>query len=181
MSSQRIAKSSTPWFREPWPWILMAGPATAVVAGIITVVLALRTHDGLVADDYYKQGMAVNKSIIRDRIAHERGYVANASVQTRDDGAVTLTLSVSDNMPNADDLQLSLSHATRSNKDRVLTLRRGAGGGFVTTLDKLDDGKWYITLEDAFKEWRLTGDLVVRSGVVPHFQLGTQTTAARGN
>jgi len=27
-----------PWYREPWPWLLMAGPATV-----------------LVAEDYYKQ------------------------------------------------------------------------------------------------------------------------------
>ena len=30
-----IAKFETrPWYREPWPWIFIAGPASAVVAGI---------------------------------------------------------------------------------------------------------------------------------------------------
>ena len=24
-----------PWFKEPWPWIVMAGPATVIVAGAI--------------------------------------------------------------------------------------------------------------------------------------------------
>jgi len=45
---------SRPWYREPWPWILMAGPAAVIVAGIFTMTLAYRTEDGLVADDYYK-------------------------------------------------------------------------------------------------------------------------------
>ena len=39
-----------PWYREPWPWILMAGPAVVVVAGIATAVIAIRTADPMVAD-----------------------------------------------------------------------------------------------------------------------------------
>ncbi len=42
----------TPWYREPWPWLLMSGPATVIVAGIYTSVLAFSGTDGLVADDY---------------------------------------------------------------------------------------------------------------------------------
>ena len=25
-----------PWYREPWPWILISGPAIVVVAGMAT-------------------------------------------------------------------------------------------------------------------------------------------------
>jgi hypothetical protein len=39
-----------PWYREPRPWILMAGPAAAVVAGAVTLWLALASADGIVAD-----------------------------------------------------------------------------------------------------------------------------------
>ncbi len=35
-----------PWYREPWPWILMAGPATVVVAGLITAWLAFHGVEG---------------------------------------------------------------------------------------------------------------------------------------
>ena len=31
---------SGPWWREPWPWILMAGPFLAIVGCIITMTLA---------------------------------------------------------------------------------------------------------------------------------------------
>ena len=30
-----------PWYKEPWPWIVMAPPATAVIAGIATVWIAV--------------------------------------------------------------------------------------------------------------------------------------------
>ena len=53
----------TPWYRDPWPWILMAGPAAVVVAGAITLWIAFASADGLVAGDYYKQGLAINQVI----------------------------------------------------------------------------------------------------------------------
>ena len=42
--------SGKPWYREPWPWILMSGPAAVVVAGSITAVIAIRTADPVVAN-----------------------------------------------------------------------------------------------------------------------------------
>ena len=47
---KKIDPASKPWYREPWPWILMAGPAIVVVAGIATAWLAVRSNDGLVED-----------------------------------------------------------------------------------------------------------------------------------
>ena len=38
-----------PWYREPWPWILMAAPAAAIVGCAVTIWLAMATADGLVA------------------------------------------------------------------------------------------------------------------------------------
>lgn len=39
-----------PWYREPWPWILIAIPALAVVGGAVTLWLALSHPDALVLD-----------------------------------------------------------------------------------------------------------------------------------
>ena len=39
-----------PWYRHPWPWILMAGPAVVVVAGALTAIIAFQGADPLVAD-----------------------------------------------------------------------------------------------------------------------------------
>src|SRR5688572_10359806 len=73
--------TAKPWFKEPWPWILMSGPAVVVVAGAFTIWLAFVSSDGLVADDYYKRGLAINQELQRDRVAAERSLTAemNAS------------------------------------------------------------------------------------------------------
>ena len=57
-----------PWYREPWPWILMTGPAIVVVAGFTTAFLAVKSNDGLVEDDYYKQGLEINQTLDRDHM-----------------------------------------------------------------------------------------------------------------
>lgn len=34
-----------PWWREPMMWLVVGGPATVVVAGIVTAVIAIRGAD----------------------------------------------------------------------------------------------------------------------------------------
>jgi hypothetical protein len=74
------AMDSTPWFRQRWPWLLIAGPAIVVVAGIVTIWLAIRSDDGLVADDYYKQGLAINQVIGRAERAQALGLTAKVTI-----------------------------------------------------------------------------------------------------
>jgi hypothetical protein len=58
-----------PWYAEPWVWLIIAIPLTAVIVGMITIYLAVSTSDGLVVDDYYKRGKAINVDLARDRAA----------------------------------------------------------------------------------------------------------------
>ena len=55
-------RSVKPWYREPWPWILMAGPAAVVAAGAVTIVLAVATNDPVVTEDYYKRGIEMGRA-----------------------------------------------------------------------------------------------------------------------
>ena len=76
MSATEAKRSPTPWYKERWTWLLMLMPATAIVAGGITLWLAITTFDGLVTDDYYKQGLAINKTLARATVAQDMGLVA---------------------------------------------------------------------------------------------------------
>ena len=40
-----------PWFREPWPWIIIGLLGTVIVASFITLWIAVSNPDGLVVDD----------------------------------------------------------------------------------------------------------------------------------
>lgn len=40
-----------PWYREPWPWVAIGIPATAVVASMFTLYLAITNPDYLVVEE----------------------------------------------------------------------------------------------------------------------------------
>lgn len=45
MSSAPLREDTQPWYKEPWPWILMSGPAIVVVACFVTIYLAFSHYD----------------------------------------------------------------------------------------------------------------------------------------
>jgi uncharacterized protein len=59
--------NGAPWWKFPLVWMVIAGPALVVVAGIATVVIAVRMPDPVVAQDYYRRGMEINKSLAAQR------------------------------------------------------------------------------------------------------------------
>ena len=75
-------ESSNPWWKEPWPWILMAGPAVAIIGCAITIVLALDgfgnepVHDGGV-----KQGLVVLKGNPDAQLESEPSKADTTSVE----------------------------------------------------------------------------------------------------
>jgi uncharacterized protein len=151
-----------PWYREPWPWLLMSGPAIVVVAGLITIVLAVRTHDGLVVDDYYKRGLTVNMDLSRDLAAKTAGLHAKTTIDVANK-RVTLGLV---NAPAAlNNLTLTLSRASVVGHDQVITLqrtsRRDEKSVFVGALQPLEPGKWYATLDESSRSWRLITTVIV--------------------
>ena len=72
-----------PWYKQFWPWFLMALPATAVIGGIITIVIAMTNPDGLVKDDYYKAGLGINRTLEREQQATTLGLSAAVEWQPK--------------------------------------------------------------------------------------------------
>lgn len=60
---QTALPPSPPWWRHGHVWLIIAGPAAVIVAGIATLVLAVRQPDPLVAEDYYRRGIEINKTL----------------------------------------------------------------------------------------------------------------------
>jgi len=145
-----------PWYREPWPWLLMLGPAIVIVAGSITAVFAMETFDGLVADDYYKQGVAINTTLHRDEVAQSLGYRAQLTLNAQGN---RLELAFANAAPTAKEISLTFAHPTSGGFDRVVTLSRTADNHFVASLPPLAQVPWRLVLEDPSPagQWRLTG------------------------
>lgn len=72
-----LRSENRPWYKQRWPWFLIAGPGIVVIAGFITLWMAIDSDDGLVTDDYYKQGLTVNQRMQRDHQASSMGLRAD--------------------------------------------------------------------------------------------------------
>jgi len=63
LASKTPAEPAEPWWKFPLVWMVIAGPAIVVVAGFATLWLAIRTPDPVVSEDYYRQGIEINKTL----------------------------------------------------------------------------------------------------------------------
>jgi hypothetical protein len=144
-----------PWYRQPWPWFLIALPAIAVVGGIVTTVLAVRSDDGLVASDYYKRGLGINAELSRRERAAELGLSAEISANgLRAGDQVRLRIVGQRALPAEATVQLRLLHPGRADGDRLAVLARtqqsddGLQAQFVGTWR--DDGG---AADHPYREW----------------------------
>jgi hypothetical protein len=150
--------ASRPWYREPWPWLLMAGPAAVVLAGIATTVLAVTSFDGLVADDYYKQGLGINRMLARDERARTLGLTADV-LFTADRTRVRVVLPPGDR-PHA--IRLALVHPTRPHLDHAVSLAATASGVYEGAIRVPRAAALQLRVEDGEGGWRLAGTWATR-------------------
>lgn len=141
------------WYAEPWVWLLIALPLSAVIGGMITIYLAVTTSDGLVVDDYYRRGKAINMDLARDRAAVAHGLRARLELDLAD-RRILLTLESRDKLRPAR-VRLALLHPTLPGMDQVVMLQPAGEGDYAGTLQALHDGNWYVQLEA--DDWRLSG------------------------
>jgi len=145
-------RTFVPWYKEPWPWLLMTGPALVVVAGITTAVVAFRGADPLVAEDYYKQGLAINRVLERDRRATAL-HVKAMLWYSADSGRVRVQLSQDGTLP--DTLKLQFAHPTRAHLDSSVVLRRLSPGLYEGEIRLPNANHWLLVFEGA--DWRVSG------------------------
>jgi len=138
-----------PWYRQLWPWLLISGPAGVIVAGAVTMWIAFASADGLVAEDYYRQGLAINKRLAREEEARRLGVSAHVALR---DGRIRVELQ--GQKPEA--LFVQLAHATRAGQDVRLRLLPVAPGSYEAETGALPPGHWRIVIEDPRGAWRIS-------------------------
>lgn len=153
MPSPQNNASSRPWYRQFWPWFIMALPASAVVAGLTTVAIAVRNQDSVVRDDWYKEGKAINQDLARDARATALGVTASVTVDDLT-GDVGIRLQQAPGAAEPPQLSLYFQHPTKAEADQQLVLAR-KGGSYRGQLPRGLHGRFHVEL--GTPEWRLLG------------------------
>lgn len=143
---------SVKWYREFYVWLLIFFPVMSIFMGITTIVLSVNSYDGLVVDDYYKRGLAINEILARDEKADQLGLSSSLHVNA-DEGQIAVRLSAAGAFDYPDQIDVNFMHATRGGHDQSLKLSRTAKGSYQGNLTSLQPGHWHV--EIAADNWRL--------------------------
>ncbi len=155
-----------PWYRHPFLWLAILLPASAVVAGLVTLYIAIINADDPVVDEWYKEGKSINRSAEQEQLAERLGIglelsQVGASVQAR------LLSNASIPMPAS--ITVALRHPTLADRDVIIELvnlddNHYRGDGVLP-----EDGRRNVTVTSAGGHWRLYQTVMTDKGVL---QLG---------
>jgi hypothetical protein len=147
MSATPIEARRPAW-REPLVWLVWGIPALTVVAGLLTWWIAAQRADSNVAEDWYKRGVTINRSLERESRAQALGLNATLTLAAEHDlrlrlegGAAPARVSV------------TLVHPVRAEQDRHLSLERQPDGSYRTVSPRVAAGTWGISIEA--DDWRI--------------------------
>lgn len=51
------------WYRQFWPWFLIALPGAVVISSVLYAYLAVKNQDPIVDGNYYKHGLTINEQL----------------------------------------------------------------------------------------------------------------------
>ncbi len=153
MKNPRSSSRADAWFAHRWPWLLIAGPLVVVLASLATAWIAVRSDDGVVASDYYKQGLLVNRRL--SGIAVPTPHVA--ATLALDGRRVTVRPDRGD--VRGDALVVAFHHPSSGTRETI-ALARDAGGAFAGELRNDLAGRWIVTVDS--RDWPLPTTIVER-------------------
>lgn len=144
--------SEKPWYKEKYLWMVISLPILTVVAGVTTVIIAYNQSDSLVNDDYFKQGLAINVSLAKQKYAQQIGLSAKLEFDIE---SQLLLVNLKADKAIKGSILLDLSHPTKKQLDKKITLSLLSGNDFVADLPKLNPSYWYVKLQDENQQWIL--------------------------
>lgn len=150
------------WYKEPWMLLVVGGPLIVVIAATITGVIAWKGEDKIIAKDYYKHGLNINKDINRDAKASEYKLQAKAQLDAVT-GKISLQLEGNTALPSSVLFSTSITSSTSIYEQiQKISLSQVQPGMYVGTLkipsaaDSVSLALWHVQIEAA--DWRLLAD-----------------------
>lgn len=153
-------ESFTPWYKEPWMFLVVGVPAIAVCWGVVIITLAVTGKDSLVSDSYYKDGMAYTEN--NEFIDRAKRLQVKATM-VYNEGEIHVTISgYLDEQPTF--LQLQLIHPTLETKDESVFLQQTADGSYLGLANTDHLGKRKLWLQSPEQDWMLKDEALIEDG-----------------
>ncbi|UTT84771.1 FixH family protein [Vibrio pelagius] len=142
-----------PWYKQFWPWFLIALPATVVIWTILTVIVFTQNSVDLVTEDYYKKGKGINVDISKVNVAKELDLSADIS-ERGESIIISLDKGKLQHFPA---ISAMFVHRTLPDRDFTQLLTANAQGDYVLNTQHEIEGPWFIELTPHNEEWLIQG------------------------
>jgi uncharacterized protein len=146
-----------PWYRYGWVWFLIGIPATSVVVGIAYLWVSITMADSLVADDYYREGRAINQRLEKDEEGVRRGITLKSAITAINESQMQIRVAFDapPSEPRPDFLRLRMSHPTIDHLDVTGTLMSRGTNQYEAVVPTIAPGRWHVQIEDQPSTWRV--------------------------
>jgi len=147
-------QQTVPWYRVPIVWLVLGVLASAVVMGGTMLYYAIVSFDGMVVDDYYKEGKKINRVLRRDKAALSHGLKARLTLKQ---GRLNIRLDSNAGYGPPPVLEVNFFYSTRAGLDKAVFVDMQQPGVYSGKFTELEQGRWNVQIEA--DDWRLVGSL----------------------
>ena len=149
-----------PWYREPWPWIILGILSIGWVSGLSILTIGLSNPPQIVSGDYQQLGRALVDTHERTQRARDLGLSGGLRLEG---GIVVLDLSADDLAGLPDTLLVQFLHPASSEGDTTATVRRQSDGSYRGELATDPHARANVRVLDLEQSWWLAGRLSVEA------------------
>ncbi|MFU8831672.1 MAG: FixH family protein [Wenzhouxiangella sp.] len=143
-----------PWYREPWPWIILGLLGLGVVAGSTLALIALSSPPEMVTGEYERLGRGITDMRSRTESARALGLTGVVVVEP---GQVSLSLEADDVSSLPESLLVLFQHPAVQDRDSILRLQQKEHGQYAAVLEALPHERAHVIVTDLAQTWWLAG------------------------
>ncbi|WP_025820359.1 FixH family protein [Shewanella marina] len=139
-----------PWYKQFWPWFLIVLPLCVVIASFTTLKIAIDHADPLVAEDYYKDGKAINMDLRKSKYAKQLGMQYSFTMSGNQ-----IVISQHGGPEYNTALKIAFYHPTIAERDFEQMVTADTNRNYRIDLAEPLTGAWEVRLESYDSTWRI--------------------------
>lgn len=166
---------STPWYKQFWPWFILAILGWGIVSATTTLVFAVRNPPQMMTGDYARLGKALVDTHVRADRAEALGLDGRL---LRSGTSITLDLQAEDVAALGDTVMLLAQHPTDAGRDRQVVLNRQADGRYTGRVESLPP-RGRMIVSDLEQSWWISSAYPIEGDPVDGDALDLQLVPER--
>ncbi len=143
-----------PWYKEPWPWMILGLLSLGIVAGSSIAFIGLTNPPEMVTGEYERLGRGLTDTATRTGQARSLGLFGQVGLE---DDRVVLEINAHDLDALPEPLLIRFQHPATSDGDSSVVLEREYHGRYAGHLTVPPHDRAQVIVADLAQTWWLSG------------------------